>query len=115
MTDNSVPGPEEGVRRFLTDLRSGGERRTGTDRRRTSRPGAHDRRSGADRRRPLGTQFSIADGLLIREMVLHPGFQAACPQCDGNLLLGPLETHDDTRMQDVHCTQCRRHALLADL
>jgi hypothetical protein len=107
-----MPLAEDGVRRFLTDLRSGTERRTGRDRRRSSRPGDHDRRSKQDRRRPLAEQFSVAHGLLIREMVLRPNLEAACPVCDGNLLLGPAETHEGTRMQEVHCTACRRHALL---
>ena len=103
---------DDGVRRFLTDLRSGTERRSGLDRRSRSRPGDHDRRSSRERRRPLSGQFSVAQGLLIREMVLRPNLEAACPVCDGNLMLGPAETHEGTRMQEVHCTACRRHALL---
>jgi hypothetical protein len=107
-----MPLAEDGVRRFLTDLRSGSERRIGRDRRSSSRPGDHDRRGKQERRRPLAEQFSVAHGLLIREMVLRPNLEAACPVCDGNLLLGPTETHEGTRMQEVHCTACRRHALL---
>ncbi|UCF39860.1 MAG: hypothetical protein JSW43_08940 [Gemmatimonadota bacterium] len=106
-----MPLPEDGVRRFLTDLRSGGDRRSGRDRRRSSRPGSHDRRT-EDRRQPLAQQFSVAQGLLIREMVLRPNLEAACPACNGNLMLGPPEKHAGTRMQEVHCTACRRHALL---
>lgn len=104
--------PDDGVRRFLSDLRSGIDRRSGWDRRRSSRPGDRDRRSEQDRRRPLAQQFSVAQGLLIREMVLRPNLEAACPACDGNLMLGPAEKHAGTRMQEVHCTACRRHALL---
>jgi hypothetical protein len=107
-----MPLPEDGVRRFLNDLRSGIDRRSGQDRRGKSRPGDHDRRGKLDRRSPLREQFSVAHGLLIREMVLRPNLAAACPICDGNLLLGPAETHEGTRMQEVHCTGCRHHALL---
>ena len=107
-----MPLPDDGVRRFLSDLRSGIDRRSGQDRRRSSRPAAHDRRGQQERRRALAQQFSVAQGLLIREMVLRPQLEAACPACDGNLMLGPPETHDGTRMQEVHCTACRRHALL---
>jgi hypothetical protein len=107
-----MPLSDDGVRRFLADLRSGGERRSGQDRRRKTRPGDHDRRRKQDRRRPLAQQFSVAHGLLIREMVLRPNLEAACPVCDGNLMLGPTETHEGTRMQEVHCTGCRHHALL---
>ena len=107
-----MPLADDGVRRFLRDLRSGYDRRSGHDRRSKSRSGDHERRSDRDRRRSLADQFSVAHGLLIREMVLRPNLEAACPVCDGNLLLGPAETHEGTRMQEVHCTACRRHALL---
>jgi hypothetical protein len=107
-----MPLANDGVRRFLKDLRSGIERRSGVDRRRSSRSGDHDRRNRQERRRPLAGQFSVAQGLLIREMVLRPNLKAACPVCDGNLLLGPAETHEGTSMQEVHCTGCRHHALL---
>ncbi len=131
MVERMQQDPNEGLRRFLEDLRDGGDRRTGRDRRsgrdrrQHSVPVARERRSGADRRsglerrmgdrrRPLAKQFSLDDSESIRQMVVNPERQVACPCCEGNLLLGPPEDHDGIVMQEIHCTGCRRNVLLVD-
>ena len=131
MVETNPADHRDGLQRFLDDLRSEGDRRSGRDRRRDERrvaniPVRHERRSGRDRRasaerrvsydrrRPQVEQFTLAESRLIREMLEHPEREAACPQCHGNLLLGPFETHAGVRMQDVVCTGCRRSTLLVD-
>ena len=125
-----MTGFEDGLRRFLEDLREEGDRRSGRERRRGERrlvsvPVSRERRSGLDRReaerrayldrrRPQIEQFTLEQSRLIRELVQHPEREAACPLCDGALLLGPVETHAGVRMQDVVCTRCRRSTLLVD-
>ncbi|NIM52504.1 MAG: hypothetical protein GTN62_14330 [Gemmatimonadales bacterium] len=132
MANRRDQDPGGGLRRFLADLRSGSDRRSGQERRQgdrrvsnlqvpAERRSGHDRRSGidrrarAERRRRLAAQFSMKEGQLIREMVLHAERDAACPSCDGNLLLGPLESYHGVGMREVHCTWCRRNILLVDL
>ncbi len=131
MVETNATDYNDGLRRFLDDLRSEGDRRCGRERRRGERrvanvPVLHERRSGRDRRataerrisydrrRPQVEQFTLAESRLIREMVDHPEREAACPQCEARLLLGPAETHAGVRMQDVVCTGCRRSTLLVD-
>ncbi len=128
--DRSDPGT--GMRRFLTDFRTGTERRSAEDRRERDRRNAplhvvrdrrdaRDRRHGAERRvraerrHPLGEQFSFEDAQRIGEMVKKAELEAVCPKCDGNLLRGPWTSHEGVSMQEVHCTQCRRNALLVDV
>ncbi len=128
--DRSDPGT--GMRRFLADFRTGTDRRSAEDRRERDRRNvplhvvrdrrdARDRRDGADRRgpaersRPLGEQFSFEDAQRIGEMVKNAVLEAACPKCDGNLLRGPRTSHEGVSMQEVHCTHCRRNALLVDV
>ncbi len=123
---------QSGVGRFLTDFRTGTDRRSAEDRRERDRRDAplhvvrdrrdaRDRRDGADRRgwaerrRPLGEQFSFEDAQRIGEMVKNAVLEAACPKCDGNLLRGPRTSHEGVSMQEVHCTHCRRNALLVDV
>jgi hypothetical protein len=130
MVERSPSGPVEGLRRFLADLRSGGERRSGSERRKSDRratalPVDVERRAGSDRRaererrtprerrRPAAGQFPVEEMQLIRQMVLRPDISAACPLCGGYLLLGPTDVREGVRMQEVHCTGCRRSALLA--
>jgi hypothetical protein len=84
------------------------ERRSGGDRR-AERP----RRTSRERRRPAAGQFPIEEMQLIRQMLLRTDISAACPLCGGYLLLGPREVREGVRMQEVHCTGCRRSALLA--
>ncbi len=121
-----------GVGRFLTDFRTGTDRRSEEDRRERDRRDAplhvvhnrrdpHNRRHGADRRvraerrGSLGEQFSFEDAQRIGEMVRNAELVAACPKCDGNLLRGPWTSHEGVSMQEVHCTHCRRNALLVDM
>jgi hypothetical protein len=121
-------GATDGVRRFLADLR-GADRRSWHERRvRDRRNGTqeveHDRRSAVqrsgaerrivltDRRRRIHEAFSRGDAEHIREMMMDPGVEAACPQCDGSLMLGPLVDHEGGSARDVHCTQCRRAVLI---
>ena len=127
--DRSDPGT--GMRRFLTDFRTGTDRRSAEDRRERDRRSAPlhvvrdrrdepdrrnaDRRVRAERRRPLGEQFSFEDAQWITEMVKNAELEAACPKCDGNLLRGPWASHEGVSMQEVHCTHCRRNALLVDV
>ncbi len=56
--------------------------------------------------------FSRGDAEHIREMMMDPGVEAACPQCDGNLLLGSVIPHEGGTARNVHCTSCRRGVLL---
>jgi len=130
MAETNPTGFEDGLRRFLEDLRAEGDRRSGGERRRAERrkanmPVKRERRSGLDRRRgerrihidrrrPQVEQFTFTQSRMIREMVQDPARDAACPLCAGTLLLGPVETHAGVRMQDVVCTSCRRSTLLVD-
>ncbi len=99
-----------GKERRTADLPIPIERRRGLDRR--DRP---DRRVATDRRAPPIEQFSVNEGQLIEEMLLHPKGGVACPRCSGNLLLGPLETLAGVNMREVHCTGCRHSVVLVDL
>ncbi len=122
-------GPSNGVRRFLADLRASADRRSWQERRVGDRSSGAvgvaedqrggDRRSGAerrivltDRRRRMPEAFSRGDAEHIREMMMDPGVEAACPQCDGNLMLGSVIPHEGGRSRNVHCTSCRRSVLL---
>ncbi len=128
MTFAPRSGMTDGVRRFLADLR-GVDRRAWHERRsrdRRSGPQAvehdqrnADRRSDADRRivltdrrRRIHESFSRGDAEHIREMMMDPGVEAACPQCDGSLMLGPLVDHEGGSARSVHCTHCRRAVLV---
>ena len=86
----------------VVDDQRGGERRSGADRRIVL----------TDRRRLVHEAFSRGDAEHIREMMMDPGVEAACPQCDGNLLLGSVIPHEGGTARNVHCTSCRRSVLL---
>ncbi|MCH7683824.1 MAG: hypothetical protein IIB35_08960 [Gemmatimonadetes bacterium] len=122
-------GPSNAVRRFLADLRASADRRAWQERRvgerRSSVVGVVEdrrdgnRRSGAerrivltDRRRRLHDVFSRGDAEQIREMMMDPGVEAACPHCDGNLMLGSVIPHEGGTARNVHCTNCRHSVLL---
>jgi hypothetical protein len=132
MTGDDRENPTSGLRRFLADLRASGDRRSWTERRRGDRrvadvPVPHDRRvaqrrSGldrrvvlTDRRRRLAETYSREEAELICQMVMHDDMEAACPKCDGNLLLGPVSVHHGRTARVVHCTECRRCVVLTDL
>ena len=108
-----------GVRRFIADLRALPDRRLWRERRRDQRTTTHapteaERRNDADRRvqptdrrqRDNGT-FLRVHVEIIREMIMDLGVDASCPQCDGNLLLGPIRSHEGGTARQVHCTTCR--------
>ncbi len=122
-------GPSNAVRRFLADLRASADRRAWQERRAGDRKtssarvveGQHDgdRRSGVerrivltDRRRRIHEAFSRGDAEHIREMMMDSGVEAACPRCDGNLMLGSVVPHEGGTARNVHCTSCRRSVLL---
>lgn len=122
-------GPNNAVRRFLADLRASADRRAWQERRagerRSSAVGVvedqreGDRRSSAerrivltDRRRRMHEAFSRGDAEHIREMMMDSGVEAACPQCDGNLMLGSVIPHEGGTARNIHCTSCRRSVLL---
>ncbi len=122
-------GPSHAVRRFLADLRASADRRAWQERRAGDRRSSavrvvedqrgDDRRSGAerrivltDRRRRIHEAFSCGDAEHIREMMMDPGVEAACPECDGNLMLGSVIPHEGGTGRNVHCTSCRRSVLL---
>ncbi len=132
MVAYSSNDPTRGLRRFIADLRESAERRGWTERRRADRrvasvPVEHDRRV-ADRRRPpdrrvvltdrrrrVAETYSLENAELICEMVMHNDMEAACPQCDGNLMLGPVIARDGKKVREVHCTDCRRCVVITDL
>lgn len=123
-------GSANGVRRFLADLRSSADRRSGQKRRAKQRRvntvrvarerrvvirrrGLERRVAAVDRRQPAHhDDYSRGDAEHIREMMMDPGVDAACPQCDGSLLLGPVTPHHGGAARQVLCTDCRRGVLL---
>ena len=124
--------PTRGIRRFLADLRASADRRAWTHRRSIDRRLASvpmetdrrvaDRRSGVDRRvvltdrrRRVEETYSLENAELICQMVMHLDMEAACPKCDGNLMLGPVIARDGKKVREVHCTDCRRCVVITDL
>ena len=120
-------GPSNAVRRFLADLRASADRRGWQERRSGNRMSGAvveeqsdgERRSGTerrivltDRRRRMNEAFSRGDAEHIREMMMDSGVEAACPQCDGNLMLGSVIPHEGGTARNVHCTSCRHSVLL---
>ncbi len=132
MISPSSKDPTRGIRRFLADLRESADRRAWTPRRSGDRRVAtvaveHDRRV-ADRRRPVDRRvvitdrrrrvaetYSLENAELICQMVMHDDMEAACPKCDGNLMLGPVIARDGKKVREVHCTDCRRCVVITDL
>ncbi len=132
MISPSSKDPTRGIRRFLADLRDSADRRAWTPRRSGDRrvatvPVEHDRRV-ADRRRPVDRRvvitdrrrrvaetYSLENAELICQMVMHDDMEAACPKCDGNLMLGPVIARDGKKVREVHCTDCRRCVVITDL
>ncbi len=132
MISHSSKDPTRGLRRFLADLRESAERRAWTQRRSGDRRVATvpieddrrvaERRSGVDRRvvitdrrRRVAETYSLENAELICQMVMHDDMEAACPKCDGNLMLGPVITRDSKKVREVHCTDCRRCLVITDL
>jgi len=133
LTDNPPGDWMQGLRRFLSDLRDGTERRSWQERREaerrgaghepeTERRGSEDRRSGGDRRvmlldrrRTLSYPYAHQHAEQIREMLLTPDTSVVCPRCSGDLLLGPPESRGSHTAREVRCTQCRHCVVITGL
>ncbi len=132
MISRGSKDPTRGIRRFLADLRASADRRAWTPRRSADRrvesvPTEEEarvakRRSDVDRRvvltdrrRRVSETYSLENAELICQMVMHDDMEAACPSCDGNLMLGPVISRDGRKVRDVHCTDCRRCVVITDL
>ena len=122
----------EGIKRFLADLRSGAERRSWEERRRaerrassvdaaTERRSPEDRREGdrrimlLDRRRRLSEPYAQQHAERIREMLLKSQGEVDCPRCRGGLLLGPPQKRGTTIAREVLCTSCRHSVVITGL
>lgn len=125
MTERTVRGTNDGVRRFLEDLRSGFDRRTGLQRRRHRLIGSLDwnapdrrlppreRRAGPyERRKPSGAPFGAEDQEHLAIIFTSPLLPAECPRCGGHLLLSET-TRAGRGVPVIHCTSCRRRAEMA--
>ncbi len=123
---------DEGIRRFLADLRSGAERRSWAERRSaerrargtyvaTERRGPEDRRKGdrrvmlLDRRRRITEPYAQQHAESIREMLLESEREVGCPRCRGGLLLGPPQSRGTTIAREVLCTGCRHRVVITGL
>ncbi len=124
-------GLGKGVRRFIADLRALPDRRLWRERRRDNRrttyapaeddPRRNKRRNDTDRR-VVPTDRRLDNGTflrghieIIREMIMDLGVDAACPQCDGNLLLGPIIPHEGGTARQVHCKTCRGSVVMVNV
>ncbi len=131
IADNSED-PTRGLRRFFADLRKSADRRTwsarrSADRRMASVTVVHCRRAAErrgeldrrvvliDRRHRVAETYSLENAGLICQMVMHDDVEAACPKCDGNLMLGPVIVRKLMKVREVHCTDCRRCVIITDL
>ncbi len=127
MSEKSEESPKEETGQFLSDYRSGADRREWQERRKEDSASAshatgkdlRDQGGDAerrvvltDRRHPTSERYSSKDAERIRDMILDP-YGVACPQCQGDLLLGRLSTHQDIAGRQVHCTSCRRCVIIA--
>ena len=54
--------------------------------------------------------YAPDDAADIRLMIDNPDVRAACPECDGLLMLGPTIHRGGRTVRRVHCTGCRRSA-----
>ncbi len=107
-----------GIERFLRDLRSAGNRRTG-DRRSGEQSAPHDRRDGQDRRRSdrrdsMYERFSLVVTATIQRMVMDAAMAVACPECGGHLMMGPPSQREDMLARRIQCTRCGRVAFIRD-
>jgi DNA-directed RNA polymerase subunit RPC12/RpoP len=119
----------EGVKRFLADLRTGFDRRSWHDRRRRERrfgpnPISIDRRNRADRRalerrehedrrRNDFETYSAEEVTMIEQMMIGARMPVACPRCGGNLLLALPAARGAKHPHAVQCTQCRSRMSIA--
>lgn len=125
MTERTVRSANDGVRRFLEDLRSGFDRRTGLQRRRHRLVGAldwnapdrrlpqRDRRAGPyERRHPPAGAFEPAHHERLAAMLADASLAADCPRCGARLLLSET-TRAGRGVPVIHCTGCRRRMEMA--
>ena len=127
MAEKSEESTKEETRQFLPDYRSGADRRAWQERRKEdsesdsheaerdlrSQDGEAERRVVlTDRRHPTSERYSNKDAEHIRDMILDP-YGVACPQCQGDLLLGRVSAQQDMTGRQVHCTSCRRSVIIA--
>jgi hypothetical protein len=127
MAEKSEESPKQETRQFLSDYRSGADRRNWQERRKedsgsdsyAAGKDLRDQDSDAerrvvltDRRHATSEGYSNKDAERIRDMILDP-YGVVCPQCQGDLLLGRLSTHQDITGRQVHCTSCRRCVIIA--
>jgi len=125
MTERAAHGTNDGVRRFLEDLRSGFDRRTGLQRRRhrligdvdwnaaDRRVPPRDRRAGPyERRRPPAGAFEFTHRGRLAAILADASLAADCPQCGGHLLLSEV-TRAGRGVPVIHCTGCRRRTEMA--
>ena len=127
MSETPTEKSSDESRQFLTDSRSGEDRREWHERRIGDRGSGSSpakpehRSSGADRRVVLidrrhatSEPYSHKDAERIRDMILKP-VGVSCPQCGGDLLLGQLASRHDVTGRQIHCVTCRRSVLIAAL
>ncbi len=127
MSETPTEKSSDESRQFLTDSRSGEDRREWHERRIGDRGSGSSpakpehRSSGADRRVVLidrrhatSEPYSHKDAERIRDMILKP-VGVSCPQCGGDLLLGQLASLHDVTGRQIHCVTCRRSVLIAAL
>jgi DNA-directed RNA polymerase subunit RPC12/RpoP len=113
-------GREKQERRSWEDRRLA-ERRSSTDEVEDDRRSGKDRREGdrrvmlLDRRRRMSDPYALQHAELIREMLLHPDADVACPRCGGSLLLGPPEVRGADTAREVRCTECRHSVVISGL
>ncbi len=127
MPEKSEESTKEETRQFLSDYRSGADRRAWQERRKDDsergssradrdlrhKDGEAERRVIlTDRRHPTSERYSHKDAEHIRDMILDP-YGVACPQCQGDLLLGRVAAQQDMTGRQVHCTSCRRSVIIA--
>ena len=79
-----------------------------------SSSGAERRSVLTDRRHATSERYAKQNAERIRDLILSR-HGAACPQCNGDLLMGRPVTHGDTTAREVHCIACRRSVVIAQL
>ncbi len=133
MSHEHSKGDPASQRNFKDDYREGEERRSWEERRKNERRKStqdvpHERRSEPnrrsgndrrvmllDRRRRTSEPYALQHAELIRAMLLDPDSAAACPRCDGPLLLGQPTPKGDSFVREVRCTKCRHSVLISGL
>ncbi len=114
MVAESPFSSDDGIKRFLDDLRSYCERRSAEDRRKSFRNVSVERRLGVDRRSRIDRRRqsvgSYGPRMLanLERMLADANERAACPECGGSLMLGPPARIRRRTVRRIQCTGCRR-------